>query len=1298
MIGQVGVESLPLMAPALALGAGAGVAGAGLAGAGAMTGAGSGYIEYTLAILDGLAKEGVDIGDAEAVEQAVMDAELMKRVEQRAVTRGAAIGAVDALAVLVAARPLIPRGAANRAISRVGDAMLQVGAIQPALGGSGEALAQVAAGDELRPGEIALEAAGEVIAAPGTIGVAAIADRRSQPDDAVAEDVAPGAPVPPDGTVGEVAPAGGAGEAVSPGDGTATGEVAPGGRVGPPRPRPQPAPPTPRPVPGLQPTPDETPSEPAGDESPSADAPGGAAPTPSTTTPRPADQPIPIEEYFAALPKDANGDLDVQFGQGLINTVTAQDSRVIWNDLTPAEQRAVLAELARYKPRPAPASPAPAPAAPTTPQPPSPPPGTPVPVTPGAQTPEVQTALAELRPLEIAAARDRGLDEQDAERSFADRWPRYVVREGQDGTAHVFDRHMGTRGNFVTPQKARADAEQKNLSAIQYALEGHKGRKGASKPPEAPSTEDVAPGSPAPQPGGVQEGLDRISELEGKKRSAQLGTYLRKEDSDRQKANVAKIDSEIADAKAALDALPDEAWRAWASRPAPADPRFDRMAKAVREQVEKIDLTAEGTISPTFPTQGARRSAEKKGIVSYPGGELTPMGREAVAYIQDRKARLAEGVAIDAFEFAGPVPKLDAGAERGGQKAGDVLTGADKAGNEWFSDGKVLMRGDVPRGHRAISSIEDGAKGRLKDGSIDGVLPQGWETMPAIRPVAVRETGTGDKAITTVRFDNGSVVNADYYRFAQRHAKDAEWRQADPKDGRFALVKDGELIGVVMGLSRQGEPSRAEAALIGKTPEAGETMPEEGKVASRSAARRGETVANTDKSGLAPPELIVRRNGNPFSSAKSAEVAAVGRRLETYTVREVEGGFAIEVPAGGAAQTGETMPETGEVGRFAPGGNYVGRRPQPETAAPRRRKPVSRDEALKNLGKALNVSIYTGRIRKRSPMLGFFRPNTEEIRLKNPADLETAIHEAAHLIDKRFAEVRRQWFPASNANKTVRDELRSVSYDQELLFEGFAEFVRLWATQPEMAEKHTPVFLEWWEGFLDRHPNEGKAIRRFRDHALEWFEQSAIDRARSKIGTPVDVNASLNSVFSRFRQSVTDDLHGIYRMERDLKGGIEPGGAYETARLIRGKAAVTEGVLLYGAPVVQDDGSVRFEGKGLNQILDPVASNLDDFLLYAVGRAARELAIQGRENLFSVSEINAMLALERPEFVTAFDEYQDWNNAILDFAESKGAIDPESRAAWKRAEYLPFHRVSTKGKGRRPPRPAIRGTGAASRR
>lgn len=365
----------------------------------------------------------------------------------------------------------------------------------------------------------------------------------------------------------------------------------------------------------------------------------------------------------------------------------------------------------------------------------------------------------------------------------------------------------------------------------------------------------------------------------------------------------------------------------------------------------------------------------------------------------------------------------------------------------------------------------------------------------------------------------------------------------------------------------------------------------------------------------------------------------------------------------------------------AAGVNYTGF-VQDTVAGTARTEPIRREDVLRPLMKALGLPLYQGRmesITKGHRVLGFYRPFLEEIRIKKMNDIETTAHEIAHALDDRIPEIRAQWFPASNANAAIRDELRGVSYDAKKLYEGFAEFVRLWATQKNQAQAKAPQFYQWFEGFVGRSKEYGPALRKAQEDMHAWFDQDAVTRARSKIGKATAINEGLSSIFDKLRQSIFDDLHGILRAEKTLKGDIPAVGSYETARLTRGKFAIVEGALLYGAPVVNADGSHSFKGKSLSAILDPVSPQLDDFLMYAVGRSARELMSQGREKLFTKAEVDGMVALERPEFRKAFDEYQTWNAAILDFAEAKGAINPNSRRAWKRAEYLPFHRVGQPG-------------------
>ena len=417
------------------------------------------------------------------------------------------------------------------------------------------------------------------------------------------------------------------------------------------------------------------------------------------------------------------------------------------------------------------------------------------------------------------------------------------------------------------------------------------------------------------------------------------------------------------------------------------------------------------------------------------------------------------------------------------------------------------------------------------------------------------------------------------------------------------------------------------------------------------------------------------------------DVNAIGKLRRVLERKSAERKFYSKPPGGGPSEesgltivgpvpAGEELPATAAM--VEPGERYKDFRQdvydpdQPATGTAQRRETI-----LKDLMTGLGIPLYQGRIKGRK-VRGFYRKGIEEVRIKQPADIETTAHEIAHLLDDRIPEIRRQWNPATKANRAIREELRGVSYDRRKLFEGFAEFVRLWGTQKEEAKARAPKFYAWFEDFVARS-EYGPTLRKTQQAMHAWFDQAALDRARSKIGVAEEINDAITRPVDRFRQGVFDDLHGIMRMERELTGELAPVGAYETARLTRGKTALIEGALTLGAPKVNPDGSHGFTGKGLRQILDPVTDRLDDFLMYAVGRSARELRAQGRERLFSKAEIDAMVALKTPAFDKAFDDYQKWNSAILDFAQAKGLINPTARMMWQRTQYLPFHRVGQAG-------------------
>jgi len=360
-----------------------------------------------------------------------------------------------------------------------------------------------------------------------------------------------------------------------------------------------------------------------------------------------------------------------------------------------------------------------------------------------------------------------------------------------------------------------------------------------------------------------------------------------------------------------------------------------------------------------------------------------------------------------------------------------------------------------------------------------------------------------------------------------------------------------------------------------------------------------------------------------------------------------------------------------------------GRTPAPARPRAERDKPIRRDDVIFPFVQALGVPLHTGRMKK-ARALGYYIAKQETVRIKHMSDLEVVAHELAHLIDDRNPELRATW----RKNRALAAELKSVSYDTKKVYEGFAEWIRLWMSQPEVLDQHTPLYLEYWRGWLKDHPDKQfvHAIYRAREGMLAWWRQDAVTRLESKHGADDSrVREALVTVSGQFRQSIVDDLDGILRMEIGLRGGRTGGalGPYETARLAKAAYAIVDGALRHGAPVVQPDGSHRFEGPGLVEILDPVRGDVEDFTNYAVARSAAELKGQGRERLLTVEEIRGGLALETPARKAAFDAYQRWNRKIVAFAVAKGLIGADQVATWQRQDYIPFYRIGQTGAARR---------------
>lgn len=346
---------------------------------------------------------------------------------------------------------------------------------------------------------------------------------------------------------------------------------------------------------------------------------------------------------------------------------------------------------------------------------------------------------------------------------------------------------------------------------------------------------------------------------------------------------------------------------------------------------------------------------------------------------------------------------------------------------------------------------------------------------------------------------------------------------------------------------------------------------------------------------LTPPPAVKKASPRPVEGLREPELEARG-----------------DVEALGRGEHNLPLMETGE--KLAPAS-------KPTEPA---RDPIRRDDILAEFTQAIGKPIFQAGNRPRMRgKLGYRLNRSGAIRTKNFSDLEVTAHELAHELDSRYPEVEKLYKGNSPASK----EMLTTSYDTSLPSEGFAEFVRLYMTQRPAAREVVPEAVRWFEkDFLPKHPELQVPLERASDQMHAWFDQSALDQARSKVGTMRDVNERKwwrRLYDSDLRQTIVDDLEGIKRFETLIRG--EPGkigddgagsGAYRTARLTRAKHSVTSGALEFGAPVwagtdpagnrvvakhvrgtktsgmraakAEENAHVEYEGKGLLKILNQV--------------------------------------------------------------------------------------------------------------
>lgn len=329
-------------------------------------------------------------------------------------------------------------------------------------------------------------------------------------------------------------------------------------------------------------------------------------------------------------------------------------------------------------------------------------------------------------------------------------------------------------------------------------------------------------------------------------------------------------------------------------------------------------------------------------------------------------------------------------------------------------------------------------------------------------------------------------------------------------------------------------------------------------------------------------------------------------------------------------------------------------------------------EAMADIVKVLGApgGIRVGKFGRRKA-LGVYSRQTKLAQIRTDNDVGTAAHELAHAFEDALWGMGRRWRVGDGLSKAAIDEMTSLG--QELYgntvpnggyrSEGFAEYMRLFLTDPEQAGTKAPLFNGFFETqVLDKNPSLKAAVLKAQEMGTMWFRQGALERARQQIAPrPTILGRARRLDRTRLRQEFEKKFieSAVYlrdfvreaqeRADSAIPDELNPFVTLTTRRMTADSKAD------YMANKAMIDYWGRVTGKPLKDAFGLVGKkSVNDFILYlwakrAIAlwydpRGARNPGINKADAEYIFSQ------LDSPKFAQAAQMVYDWNNGVLEYA------------------------------------------------
>jgi len=337
----------------------------------------------------------------------------------------------------------------------------------------------------------------------------------------------------------------------------------------------------------------------------------------------------------------------------------------------------------------------------------------------------------------------------------------------------------------------------------------------------------------------------------------------------------------------------------------------------------------------------------------------------------------------------------------------------------------------------------------------------------------------------------------------------------------------------------------------------------------------------------------------------------------------------------------------------------------------KRRKPI-----VDRLQKVLDIPVRFGRILG-TKARAIYKTKSQVIRLKLERDIETLAHEAGHHLEQLM-----------NFKKVIAqhsNEVQKMAYPgaDNLNAEGFAEFVRLYVTNREAAQRAAPEFYEEFTKQLESFPEVSAMLDQTGQDYKDWLDQPAIAKVKSVIST--DPERKRRMSYADLMTWAIDDLYPIRKFVDEVTKGKGTGKVsedpYVLSRLLVGNMGKADAFLRYGTL----DTEWNVTGEPLEAILGPIEKRgaLDDFRAFAVALRAVELAqrgiYQGIESKVANEAVETLLEAN-PEFKEEFARVRSWQDSVLQYLVDSGVKSERAKQAMDKMNvaYVPFYKAVDK--------------------